>query len=167
MRHSRVWMTGVTAAALILAARTISAQTPMSGTVRDETGGALPGVSVELRAAYGSSLVAVSDAQGRYRIERVVPGHYQLVFTLVNFGSARRDVDVTPAGAPPIDAVLHLAAKVDVVGPRADYEHANVRGTATVVAAARTSGVGRPLTRSSGTRWKARRQSGQAASAPR
>ncbi len=41
------------------------------------------------------------------------------------------------------DAVLHLAAKVDVVGPRADYERANVRGTATVVAAARTSGVGR------------------------
>ncbi len=41
------------------------------------------------------------------------------------------------------DAVLHLAAKVDVVGPRADYERANVRGTATVVAAARTCGVGR------------------------
>jgi len=41
------------------------------------------------------------------------------------------------------DAVLHLAAKVDVVGPRADYERANVQGTATLVAAARTAGVGR------------------------
>ena len=41
------------------------------------------------------------------------------------------------------DAVLHLAAKVDVVGPREDYERANVQGTATVVAAARAAGVRR------------------------
>ena len=41
------------------------------------------------------------------------------------------------------DAVLHLAAKVDVVGPRADYERANVQGTAILVAAARSAGVGR------------------------
>ncbi|MEJ7834533.1 MAG: NAD-dependent epimerase/dehydratase family protein [Nocardioides sp.] len=41
------------------------------------------------------------------------------------------------------DAVLHLAAKVDVVGPRDQYERVNVRGTATLVAAARTAAVGR------------------------
>jgi nucleoside-diphosphate-sugar epimerase len=41
------------------------------------------------------------------------------------------------------DAVLHLAAKVDVVGPRAAYESANVAGTATVVSAARAAAVGR------------------------
>ena len=41
------------------------------------------------------------------------------------------------------DAVLHLAAKVDVVGPRDQYERVNVRGTATLVAAARVAAVGR------------------------
>lgn len=41
------------------------------------------------------------------------------------------------------EAVLHLAAKVDVVGPRDKYERVNVRGTATLVAAARTAAVGR------------------------
>ena len=41
------------------------------------------------------------------------------------------------------DAVLHLAAKVDVVGPREDYERANVRGTAALLEAARAAGVGR------------------------
>jgi nucleoside-diphosphate-sugar epimerase len=41
------------------------------------------------------------------------------------------------------DVVLHLAAKVDVVGPRAEYERANVQGTCTLLAAARTAGVGR------------------------
>lgn len=41
------------------------------------------------------------------------------------------------------DAVLHLAAKVDVVGPRAEYERVNVVGTRHVVGACRRAGVGR------------------------
>ena len=41
------------------------------------------------------------------------------------------------------DAVLHLAAKVDVVGPVEEYARANVQGTATLVAAARSAGVAR------------------------
>ena len=41
------------------------------------------------------------------------------------------------------DAVIHLAAKVDVIGPWSEYEHANIRGTRTVVDACRAHGVGR------------------------
>ena len=41
------------------------------------------------------------------------------------------------------DAVVHLAAKVDVTGAWADFEHANIGGTASVVAACRDGGVGR------------------------
>jgi nucleoside-diphosphate-sugar epimerase len=41
------------------------------------------------------------------------------------------------------DAVVHLAAKVDVVGRRREYVRANVEGTRTVVAACRAGGVGR------------------------
>lgn len=41
------------------------------------------------------------------------------------------------------DAVLHLAAKVDVTGPWAEYAAANVTGTRTVVDACRAEGVGR------------------------
>jgi nucleoside-diphosphate-sugar epimerase len=39
------------------------------------------------------------------------------------------------------DTVLHLAAKVDVVGPWAEYERANVVGTRNVVAASESSSV--------------------------
>ncbi|MEO6503667.1 MAG: NAD(P)-dependent oxidoreductase, partial [Jatrophihabitantaceae bacterium] len=35
------------------------------------------------------------------------------------------------------DAVLHLAAKVDVVGPWAEYERVNVGGTSAVIQACR------------------------------
>jgi len=41
------------------------------------------------------------------------------------------------------DAVLHLAAKVDVTGPWREYVRANVEGTGTVVDACRRAGVGR------------------------
>lgn len=39
------------------------------------------------------------------------------------------------------DAVLHLAAKVDVVGPWTEYRRTNVEGTSAVVAACRRNGV--------------------------
>jgi 2-alkyl-3-oxoalkanoate reductase len=41
------------------------------------------------------------------------------------------------------DAVVHLAAKVDVVGPWREYLRANVGGTRRLLAAARAAGVGR------------------------
>jgi nucleoside-diphosphate-sugar epimerase len=41
------------------------------------------------------------------------------------------------------DAVLHLAAKVDVTGPWAEYASANIEGTHNVVRACRAAGVGR------------------------
>lgn len=53
------------------------------------------------------------------------------------------DADVVRRAARGHDAVLHLAAKVDVVGPRRDFERANVQGTRSVVAACRREGVGR------------------------
>ncbi len=41
------------------------------------------------------------------------------------------------------DVVVHLAAKVDVVGPWVDYERANVLGTRTVIAGCEASSVAR------------------------
>ncbi|MCZ2805383.1 NAD-dependent epimerase/dehydratase family protein [Modestobacter sp. VKM Ac-2983] len=41
------------------------------------------------------------------------------------------------------DAVVHLAAKVDVTGRWAEYARANIEGTRTVVGACRQAGVGR------------------------
>jgi len=53
------------------------------------------------------------------------------------------DSDVVRRAARGQDAVLHLAAKVDVVGARRDFERANVEGTRVVVAACRSERVGR------------------------
>jgi 2-alkyl-3-oxoalkanoate reductase len=53
------------------------------------------------------------------------------------------DRDVVDRAARGQDAVLHLAAKVDVTGPWAEYVTANVEGTRSIVGACRAAGVGR------------------------
>lgn len=87
----------------------------VTGAVRDKTDGRLPGVSVELRR--GSTLVGTvqTDAAGVYRFDAVPPGRYQIVFSLINFAVARRDVTVTPPRPTHLDIVLHLALSADVI----------------------------------------------------
>ena len=98
-----------------------SAQTAsISGVVRDVTGGALPGVTVEVRGDDAATpLTTLTDAAGRYRFDRVADGTYQLTFTLINFASVtRRDVAVPASGTARADVVLRLAlyAEVAVTG---------------------------------------------------
>ena len=54
-----------------------------------------------------------------------------------------RDPDALRSAVRGMDGVVHLAAKVDVVGAWADYVAANVEGTRTLLDAARHAGVGR------------------------
>ena len=86
----------------------------VAGVVHDETGGVLPGVSVELRPTTGAPLLAVTDTQGAFRLDRVAAGHYQAAFTLINFASNRRDLDVAAAGTVRLDGVMHLSLSADV-----------------------------------------------------
>jgi outer membrane receptor protein involved in Fe transport len=100
---------------LLLAATGTAQAAELIGIVRDETGGALPGVSVELRTSAGSQTTA-TDGQGRYRFD-VAPGRYHLEFALLNFATARREIDVRPAFSR-VDIILHfaLSAEVTVTG---------------------------------------------------
>jgi 2-alkyl-3-oxoalkanoate reductase len=54
-----------------------------------------------------------------------------------------RDPDSVQSALRGMDGVIHLAAKVNVVGPWADYLAVNVDGTRTLLEAARNAGVGR------------------------
>jgi outer membrane receptor protein involved in Fe transport len=101
--------------ALLLTAGGASPKTSsVAGNVQDETGGALPGVSVELRSANGSAERTVSDARGAYRFEGIPSGDAQIMFALINFASVRRDITV-PAGGPiRVDVTLHLALSAEV-----------------------------------------------------
>jgi hypothetical protein len=84
------------------------------GLVTDETGGRLPGVTIELRQGSQPPARTVTDARGGYRFDAVVPGPAQLTLTLINFSVARRSAVVPVQGEVRLDAVLHLALNAEV-----------------------------------------------------
>ncbi len=61
----------------------------ISGVVKDETGGVLPGVSITAQNTdIGATRTAISDDEGRYRFPQLVPGPYQLQAELTGFRTA-------------------------------------------------------------------------------
>ena len=123
--------------ALCLAVSTSAVAQPATGQVRgritDETGGALPGVTVELRGTAGEPVVTVTDGIGSYAFAGVAPGTYQLAYSLINFGSVtHRDLAVAAGGTATNDEVMHLSlnAEVVVIGKRTFANLADVENPA-------------------------------------
>jgi hypothetical protein len=86
-----------------------SAQSAITGQVTDNTGGVLPGVTVEARSPVLIEQVrtAVSDGQGRYTIVDVRPGIYSVTFTLAGFRTVLREGLEVPANfTQTVDATL-------------------------------------------------------------
>src|SRR5262245_9319297 len=98
---------GLVCACVLLLPALAAAQAQIVGQVRDESGGVLPGVTVEAAspAIIEKVRTAVTDEQGRYRIEALRPGRYKVTFTLTGFSTVLRDgVEV------PSDVVVTLNA---------------------------------------------------------
>jgi hypothetical protein len=76
-----------------------AAQSTITGVVRDESGGVLPGVNVEAAspALIEKTRAVVTDDQGRYRLIDLRPGNYSLVFALSGFSTVRREAVEVPA----------------------------------------------------------------------
>ena len=78
---------------VLLLPATVFAQASLTGTVRDTSGGALPGVMVEASspALIEKTRSAMTDGSGQYRIVDLRPGTYSLTFTLPGFNVVKRD----------------------------------------------------------------------------
>lgn len=86
----------------------------VAGTLRDETGGVLPGVTVDLQIGQ-TELTAFTDSTGEYRFDNVPAGRASLTFKLINFTLVRRDVTIVAGQTATVDAVLGLSLSADVV----------------------------------------------------
>lgn len=86
----------------------------VSGKALDQTGAALPGVTIDLVTG-ATELTAVTDGAGGYRFEAVPPGDAELTFRLINFTVLRRSVTVTPAQSVTADVILMLSLSADVL----------------------------------------------------
>ena len=101
---------------LLAVAATVSAQDTarVSGRVLDQTGGALPGVTIDL--VVGSrELTATTDGAGAYQFDAVPAGSAELTFRLLNFSVLRRSVSLSTGGTVTADVVLALALNADVI----------------------------------------------------
>ena len=109
------------------------AQAQIVGQVRDESGGVLPGVTVEAAspAIIEKIRTAVTDEQGRYRIEALRPGDYKLTFSLTGFSTIVRDgIEVPSEVVVTINADMKVGALEETITvsgetPQVDVQQAS------------------------------------------
>lgn len=111
------------------------AQSAITGTVKDTTGAAMPGVTVEAASPVLIEKVktAVSDSNGNYRITELRPGAYTVTFTLPGFNTFRRDGLELPSD---FTATLNAELKVGAL-----EETITVTGESPIVDVSSTSRV--------------------------
>lgn len=115
----------------------------VTGTVSDETGGVLPGVSVDLRPVGAEAPVeTVTDAQGAYHFEHVPAGDAELTIRLINFSTVRRTVAVTPGTTTTANASMVVAISADIVvtAPRTFRNLAEIENPAENLVGVATAG---------------------------
>jgi hypothetical protein len=88
----RKWLVGVAVVVLACVTHEAAAQNAqIAGTVKDETGGVLPGVTITARnVETGLSRSASTDAAGNYRLPALPPGVYSVQAQLQGFSSETR-----------------------------------------------------------------------------
>ena len=88
----------------------------ISGAVTDDTGGVLPGVTVEaLGPAASSPGVAVTGGEGRYEFTGLAPGAWTITFTLPGFERLEREAMLAEGGALTVNASLQIGGLFEEV----------------------------------------------------
>ena len=83
----------------------------VTGTVVDDSGAALPGVTLALEpVAGGPPRTAQSGGDGRYGFPDVAPGRYRLVATLDGFDTSTMEVQVVGGRPASADVRLRIAS---------------------------------------------------------
>lgn len=110
----------------------------IGGTVADQTGAVIPGITVTAVSATGATFTAQSDATGAYRIADLPPGTYKVSAAATNFETFQQQSVEVAAGA---------AARVDVtLVPAARSEHVEVSAGGTTQVEEETSEISGTLT---------------------
>jgi hypothetical protein len=95
-----------------------AAQSTISGVVTDNSGGVMPGVTVEAAspALIEKTRSAVTDDQGRYSVIELRPGVYSVTFSLPGFRTVTREgVEVTANVTVPVNAELQLGSVAETI----------------------------------------------------
>ncbi len=101
MRRAKFAFSGIILGILLLLPAIVSAQSAISGTVRDTSGAVMPGVTVEATspALIERSRTATTDGQGRYTIVDLRPGEYVVTASAMGFKTFRQEKIDLPGDA--------------------------------------------------------------------
>jgi hypothetical protein len=95
-----------------------SAQSSIAGTVKDTSGGLLPGVTVEASspALIEKTRSATTNSSGQYRIVELRPGIYTVTFTLPGFVILRREgIELTADFTAQVNVELQVGALAETI----------------------------------------------------
>ena len=108
--------------ALLFPTAVLAQEGTIAGTVRDESGAALPGVTIEARSpALIGVRTATADDRGQYRITNLPVGIYTVVFTLNGFQRQQRDkVELTSGFTANVSPSLGLGNISETVAVTSD-----------------------------------------------
>jgi carboxypeptidase family protein/TonB-dependent receptor-like protein len=114
-----VWMRVLVVTLCLLALPAVStAQSQFTGQVKDESGGVLPGVTVEASspALIEKSKTAMTDSNGRFTIIDLRQGTYKVVFTLTGFSTVVREgIELQANFVSTINAEMKVGALEETV----------------------------------------------------
>jgi hypothetical protein len=106
----------------------------ITGTVTDNTGALLPGVTVTATSpALMGTQTAVTNEQGVYRFPSLPPGEYALKYTLTGFGTVNREgIIITIGFTATVPVQLAVATVTEVVtvtgaSPVVDVKNTNIQ----------------------------------------
>ena len=87
----------------------------VSGVTVDPAGGAVPGVTVQLRQGSGSARQTVSDQQGMWKFDNVTKGTYEIRAALAGFRTSVMTVSLTSAPPQPFRITLQIGDIAETV----------------------------------------------------
>src|SRR5262249_56867460 len=111
----------------------------IAGVVKAASGGVLPGVTVEVSspALIEKTRSAVTDGSGQYKIVSLLPGIYEVTFTLTGFSTYKRDgIEVTGTQTVTVNGDMKIGAVAETITvsgetPLVDVQSASVQRVAT------------------------------------
>ena len=116
--------TALIAGSLLLAGSSLladAATATLAGTVKDESGGILPGAGVTAtNQQQGTTTTAVSDARGEYRIPLLRPDTYTVTCELSGFRKETSEVRLLVGSTGRVDFQLKLSGVTEVVSATAE-----------------------------------------------
>src|SRR4051812_44646825 len=120
MSVERQWILvfAVVSCVLALPGQGWAQQSGIAGSVRDSSGAALPGVTVEAAspALIEGSRAVVTDGRGLYTFVDLRPGAYIVTFTLPGFNTLKREgIELTAAFTATVNAVLTVGGLEETI----------------------------------------------------